>query len=166
MFLGLRFQCFSKRFWSKWKGKNIYYWSAREGENLVIFGGTDRFVRDDVFADGEAHTGAEAKRGGDGAAYDAVSAHDSRSYVAQSPCHFPFFLFVFPWFACFSTLYYQTLAFRFFSLCIYCDKRKCGLNDSVWSYFHSPPNWARVQGEPARFKLWQSQKKKFLFLIQ
>ena len=76
--------------------KNILLNCVRETENLVIFGGTDRFVRDDVLADGEAHTGAEAKRGGDGAAYDAVSAHDSRSYVAQSPCHFPFFFVLFP----------------------------------------------------------------------
>lgn len=90
----------------------------RESENLVIFGGTDRFVRDDVFSDGEAQTGAEAKRGGDGAAYDAVSAHDSRSYVAQSPCHFAVFFVL-------------TLASLFFSICIYCDQRKSGLNDSV-----------------------------------
>ena len=76
--------------------KYILLKCVRETENLVIFGDTDRFVRDDVLADGEAHTGAEAKRGGDGAAYDAVSAHDSRSYVAQSPCHFPFFFVLFP----------------------------------------------------------------------
>lgn len=31
---------------------------------------------DDVFSDGEAHAGTEAKRGGDRAANDAVSSHD------------------------------------------------------------------------------------------
>ena len=141
--------------------KYILLKCVREGENLVIFGGTDRFVRDDVFADGEAHTGAEAKRGGDGAAYDAVSAHDSRSYVAQSPCHFPFFFVLFPLicFFLYSLVPNTRFSFLFFSICIYCDQRKSGLNDSVWSYLHSPPYWARLQREPARLKLWQPPKK-------
>lgn len=53
---------------------------------------TYRFVRDDVFADGEAHAGTLAERGSDGAWNDAVSAHDPGCYVAQSSCHFSFFL--------------------------------------------------------------------------
>ena len=39
------------------------------------------FVGDDVFTEGEAHAGAEAERGGDGARNDAMSAHDLRSKV-------------------------------------------------------------------------------------
>lgn len=49
---------------------------------------THGFVGDEVFADWEAHPGTEAKRGGSRATNDAVSAHDSRSHVAQSSCHF------------------------------------------------------------------------------
>lgn len=40
------------------------------------------FVGDEVFADGKAHATAETKRGSDGAADDAVSAHDLGRHVA------------------------------------------------------------------------------------
>lgn len=40
-----------------------------------------------MFADGEAHAGAEPEGGSDGAGNDAVSAHDLRRDVAQSASH-------------------------------------------------------------------------------
>lgn len=54
------------------------------GEEKRLYG----FVGDDVFADGEAHAGAEPEGGSDGSGNDAVSAHDLRRDVAQSASHF------------------------------------------------------------------------------
>lgn len=52
---------------------------------LVVDG--EGSVGDDVFADGEAHAGAEAERGRHGTVDDAVSAHDLGRRAAQSSCH-------------------------------------------------------------------------------
>lgn len=46
------------------------------------------FVGNDVFADGEAHAGAEAKRWGEWTWNDAVWAHDLRCYIGESSGHF------------------------------------------------------------------------------
>ena len=52
---------------------------------LVVDG--EGSVGDDVFADGEAHAGAEAERGRHGTVDDTVSAHDLERRAAQSSCH-------------------------------------------------------------------------------
>lgn len=46
-----------------------------------------------MFADRETHTGTESKRRGDGARYDASSAHYTRRYVALSSSPFPLLQF-------------------------------------------------------------------------
>lgn len=74
-----------------------------------------------MFADREAHTGPEAKRGGDGPANDAVSAHDSRRYIAQSPCH-----------VCFPDLLVSLEPkTRFSPIVSACPQKGMGINDAV-----------------------------------
>ena len=108
---------------------------------------TNGFAGDDVFADWEAHAGAEAKRGGDGAAYDAVSAHDSRSYVAQSPCHFPFFFVLFPLICFFlrSLAPNTRFSFLFYLYILWSkekrSKRQCLKLSSFSSVLGSCPRW-------------------------